>query len=83
MSHITEFRIKDLAGSSRTITQKLDRHINVFFGPNGSGKTSLLKILHSAMASNTKILKNISFDKANLKIYSSKNKKTSIYNMKN
>lgn len=50
MSHITEFSISGLAGSDQVYSQKLNQDVNVFFGLNGSGKTSLLKILHSAMS---------------------------------
>lgn len=49
VSHIVRFTINGLAGRSKPYSQDLDRHVNVFFGLNGAGKTSLLKILSSAM----------------------------------
>jgi predicted ATP-binding protein involved in virulence len=70
MSHITEFSISGLAGSSKVYSQKLNKDVNIFFGLNGSGKTSLLKILHSAMSDDIDILKNVPFKSAEVKLYS-------------
>jgi len=70
MSHIVEFSISGLAGREGVYAQTLDRHLNVFFGLNGSGKTSLLKILHSAMTKNSRILETVPFESAEVKIYS-------------
>jgi len=70
MSHIVEFSISGLAGRKDVYTQTLDRHVNVFFGLNGSGKTSLLKILHSAMTGDSRNLRNVPFQAAEVKIYS-------------
>lgn len=70
MAHVTEFTVEGLAGRSDVVSEKLDRHINVFFGQNGSGKTSLLKILHSAMRGDGSILSNVPFTRAQVKIYS-------------
>jgi predicted ATP-binding protein involved in virulence len=70
MSHITEFSISGLAGSDKVYSQKLNKDVNVFFGLNGSGKTSLLKILHSAMSDDVNILKNVPFKSAEVKLYS-------------
>lgn len=70
MAHITEFTVDGLAGRKDIISHKLNRDINVFFGLNGSGKTSLLKILHSALANNAAILRDVPFRTATVKIYS-------------
>jgi len=70
MSHIIEFSIAGLVGNNKIYSQKLNKDINVFFGLNGSGKTSLLKILHSAMSDDTEILKNVPFKNAAVKLYS-------------
>lgn len=75
MSHVTEFSISGLAGRQEVYSQKLNRDVNVFFGLNGSGKTSLLKILHSAMDNSTAILKNVPFIRAEVKVYSTKYEK--------
>jgi len=70
MAHIVEFTIEGLAGGKSEIHCELDRYLNVFFGPNGCGKTSLIKILHSAMAGDATILENVPFTSAEVKIYS-------------
>jgi len=44
----------------------------VFWGLNGSGKTSLLKILHSALQSNAEPIARLPFTKAQVDIYSAK-----------
>ena len=70
MSHIVQFRIEGLAGRPDPFEMKMDRGINVFFGPNGCGKTSLLKILHSAMSNDASALARVPFTSAEAKIYS-------------
>jgi predicted ATP-dependent endonuclease of OLD family len=49
--------------------------VNIFFGLNGSGKTSLIKILHSAMSGDASILENVPFTDASVRIYSLNYKK--------
>lgn len=70
MSHIVDFSITGLVGRKDVYARALDRHVNVFFGLNGSGKTSLLKILHSAMSGDSQILRNVPFRSAEVRIYS-------------
>lgn len=70
MAHIVEFKIDGLAGRKDTYSKKLKRDLNIFYGLNGSGKTSLLKILHSAMSRDASILKNVPFEEAVVKIFS-------------
>lgn len=74
MAHITEFTVEGLAGRKKPYSQTLNRDVNVFFGLNGSGKTSLLKILHSAMELDTAILKNVPFRSAEVKVFSQESK---------
>ena len=69
MAYITEFTIHGLAGRSDVYTQKLNPQINAFFGLNGSGKTSLLKILNSALSNDTTLLKNVVYTEALVEIY--------------
>ncbi len=75
MAHITEFSVEGLAGRKEPYSQVLDRHVNVFFGLNGSGKTSLLKILHAAMSNEVSLLGSVPFTAAEVKIYSLDRKK--------
>lgn len=70
MSHITAFRIEGLAGRQEPLELRLNRDTNIFFGLNGSGKTSLLKILHSAMSNQTHNLSSVPFTEAEVSIYS-------------
>lgn len=72
MSHITSFSVEGLAGRPGVYTQKLHRNVNVFFGRNGSGKTSLLKIFHSAMSNDIKLLRRVTFTEAQVRIYTLK-----------
>lgn len=70
MSHIISFRIEGLAGRKEPLEFELNRDTNIFFGLNGSGKTSLLKILHSAMSNDTENLGSVPFTKAEVSIFS-------------
>ena len=70
MAHIVEFKITGLAGRKKIIHEKLHRHVNVFFGLNGSGKTSLLKILDSAMEGDARLLALVPFESAEVVIHS-------------
>lgn len=70
MAHITEFTVEGLAGRTEPYSQKLNRDINVFCGQNGSGKTSLLKILHWAMREDAQPLWVVPFKRASVSVYS-------------
>jgi predicted ATP-dependent endonuclease of OLD family len=70
MAHIAEFAVEGLAGRTATYSQRLDRHLNVFFGLNGSGKTSLLKILNSAMSKDATSLETVPFKRAVVTVHS-------------
>jgi predicted ATP-binding protein involved in virulence len=82
MSHIISFKIEGLAGRPDPLELKLNRDTNIFFGPNGSGKTSLLKILHAAMANETDILVRVPFVSAEVHIYSLTWKKVFVRSLK-
>ena len=75
MSHIVSFKVNGLAGRKEPLELELNRDTNIFFGLNGSGKTSLLKILHAAMANETDLLVTVPFESAEVKIYSINYKK--------
>lgn len=70
MTYITEFSVEGLAGRQGVYSQKLNKDVNIFFGLNGSGKTSLLKILHSALLSDGSVISNTAFNRAEVKFYS-------------
>ncbi len=70
MSHVVEVEISGLNGRSKPIHFELQRDVNVFFGPNGGGKTSLLKIIHSAMSNDTGIIERTKFGSAKVVIHS-------------
>lgn len=70
MAHIIEFSVSGLAGRKDTYHNTLYRDVNIFYGLNGSGKTSLLKILNSAMDFDSRSLINVPFKNAEVKIYS-------------
>lgn len=48
------------------MSRVLDRNVNIFWGLNGSGKTSLLKILHSALENDATILTHVPFESAEI-----------------
>src|SRR5437764_11291359 len=70
MPVVRSFRIEGLAGREDVVASKLNPDVNVCFGANGSGKTSLLRILHSALRNNTDLLKEVPFTSAEVVIYS-------------
>lgn len=69
MAHITNIEISGLLGRDSLVKESLDRYVNVFFGFNGSGKTSLLKILASSLGGKVDLRK-IPFSGAKVGIYS-------------
>jgi predicted ATP-dependent endonuclease of OLD family len=70
MAHIVRFKIDGLTGRSQPISKTLHRDINIFYGLNGCGKSSLLKILHSALREDASILKDTLFEAASVDVYS-------------
>ena len=70
MAHIVDFEIQGLAGRTDTVKKKLHRHLNIFFGENGCGKTSLLKILESAMSGDAEAMRSVPFESAKVTIFS-------------
>ena len=70
MAHIVDFTIEGLAGRKGVYKQRFNRDINVFFGPNGSGKTSLLRFLDSAMEGVASRIMMVPFKTAEVTIFS-------------
>jgi len=70
MAHITEIAIEGLLGNSESIHLKLNRDVNVFFGENGCGKTTLLKVLDAALSRDGAAMARLPVTKAVVDIYS-------------
>jgi hypothetical protein len=70
VAHIVGFSVTGLAGRDETYKCELKRDVNVYFGLNGTGKTSLLKILHSALSEDGTLLRNVPFQRAEVRIFS-------------
>ncbi|GAA1643166.1 AAA family ATPase [Georgenia ruanii] len=70
MTRILEFRIDGLAGRKDPVSIHLNPDVNVFWGMNGSGKTSLLRILHSALTGDAAPLVRVPFEKATVVFHS-------------
>lgn len=68
MAQISSFRIRGLAGRSKVVSRSLRPDVNVFWGFNGSGKTSLLKILHSALRNDATSILRVPFTEASVVI---------------
>ena len=76
MSYLAGFKVSGLAGRSEPFEIELNRDVNIFFGLNGSGKTSLLKILDSAFNNVSTSIKLVPFDSAEVVIYSEDHQST-------
>lgn len=76
MAHIVSFVVTGLVGREKPLVCELNRDVNIFFGSNGSGKTSLLKILHSAMTGDPRPVTQTVFEKAEVTIFSMDKKRT-------
>ncbi|MGA1813319.1 ATP-binding protein [Frondihabitans sp. 4ASC-45] len=70
MTRIDNIRIDRLSGRSTPIDIELNPDLNVFFGLNGTGKTSLLKVIYSAVRNRSDLLAGISFESAAVTIFS-------------
>lgn len=70
MTYIREFTVHNLAGRGGKTHRELDRHVNIFWGLNGTGKTTLLKILDAALSNDAKGLETLPFDSAEVVFHS-------------
>jgi len=70
MAHILNANITGLAARDQRLEIDFDRYTNVIFGLNGGGKTSLLKILESAMSDDVTSLDMVKFKTAKVELYS-------------
>lgn len=70
MTYIKAFTISGLAGRKGHVSHHLDRHVNIFWGLNGSGKTTALRILNAALSNETQQLSSLPFESASVVFYS-------------
>jgi len=70
MAHITEIRIEGLLGRPDSIHLQLNRGVNVFFGENGCGKTTLLKVLDAALSRDGAAMERLPVTRAVVDIFS-------------
>lgn len=70
MPYIQSYRIGGLAGRDGATARTLNEDVNILFGPNGSGKTSLLRIFHSALLRDASLLKEVPFTSAEVVVHS-------------
>ncbi|WP_416901352.1 AAA family ATPase [Micromonospora echinospora] len=68
MSMIKAVSVTGLAGRKEPINISLNPDINIFFGENGTGKTGLLKILHSALDMQAAPLVGVAFEHATVEV---------------
>ena len=64
---IESFKITKLWGY-RDIDLAFNSDVNILIGPNGSGKTTILNLLHSILSLDLPILLNINFDQAEIRL---------------
>lgn len=81
MPYVRRLRIEGLAGREDVCQAELNEYVNVFFGANGSGKTSLLRILHSALDDNAESVREVPFTRAEVVVYSYGKKKEITYTL--
>ena len=72
MTRVVSFDIAGLAGRKKNVKHQLNDDVNVLWGLNGSGKTSVLKILHSALMNETGLLATVPFEAAEVTFWSHK-----------
>lgn len=70
MAHITEISIEGLLGRAEPIKLTLNRGVNIFFGENGCGKTTLLKVLDAALSRDATAMERLPVSKATVDIFS-------------
>lgn len=68
MAFIKYAHVEDLATRRINLEIELNRDVNVFFGVNGSGKTSLLRILQGSLTGRGSELKTVPFGSASIGI---------------
>lgn len=70
MAWIKSFSVQGLAGRKSEVSHELNRDVNILWGTNGCGKTSLLKILHAALYNDATSISAVPFQRAEVVFYS-------------
>ena len=70
MAHITEIKIEGLLGRTDSIHLQFNRGVNVIFGENGCGKTTLPKVLDAALQRDGAAMERLPVTKAVVDIFS-------------
>ena len=68
---IESFKIKKLWGY-RDIDRTFHKDVNILIGPNGSGKTTILNLLHSILSADLRSVLNVNFEQAEIGLRSFK-----------
>jgi energy-coupling factor transporter ATP-binding protein EcfA2 len=76
MAHILEISVEGLLGRPDPIKLQLNRGVNIFFGENGCGKTTLLKVLDAALSRDGAAMERLPVTKASVDIFSINENKT-------
>ena len=73
MTTVVDLEVSGLAGRKGKLAVELNSDVNIFFGLNGTGKTSLLRIVHSAIRDDSSLLVDVPFASARVGIFSRDN----------
>lgn len=68
---IESFKIDKLWGY-RDIDLTFNKDVNILIGPNGSGKTTILNLLHSILTADLRSISNVNFEQAKIRLRSFK-----------
>lgn len=75
MYHLSSIEIDRFRDEERRINIPLDGEVNFFIGRNGTGKTTLMNLLHSALAADVRILSQAKFSSITFRLRRSGDKK--------
>ena len=68
MTTVRRLSVDGLAGRKNPVEYELSPDINVFFGLNGTGKTSLLRLINAALRDRVETLRRVAFQSATIEL---------------
>jgi len=71
VTRVDHVEVTGLAGRKDKVTLNFHPSLNVIFGQNGRGKTSLLRIIDSALTNDANLLRGVAVKNATVRFYSS------------